>query len=139
MEKYISKITAWTIQNNELNAQNSVYDKDFHGANCHMFYVGDELTDNYLKYDFKKTPWAQTLMTAMDVIRDKHNMHITTKPYITEEGIRYCYEIYGLFPEYFRLLKTRAGYDTNEEAIDDAIRLVYSRKPLPEFVLSEKE
>jgi hypothetical protein len=60
-----------------------------------------------------------------DKLRGKHDLHITTKPYITEEGICFLFEIYGLYPEMFKLLKTKTGFASHYVALDAGIAYCY--------------
>lgn len=75
--------------------------------------------DNLIR---KPEYWGITLQRAGKYIRQTYNLHITIKPYITVEGILYLFEIYKLEQDRFRLLKSKTGFDTNEEAYDCALK-----------------
>ncbi len=65
-----------------------------------------------------------TLQMAMKWLREAHNLHITIKPYITNEGFMYAYEIHK-FEQYkymVLLVKAKAGFENNENACEDAIK-----------------
>jgi len=67
---------------------------------------------------------APTLQMAMKWLREAHNLHITIKPYITNEGFMYAYEIHK-FEQYkymVLLVKAKAGFENNENACEDAIK-----------------
>ena len=59
---------------------------------------------------------------ALKWLREVYNLHITIKPYITEEGIMYLFEIYKLEAEKFTLIKTKTGFEKCEEAAEFTIR-----------------
>lgn len=65
---------------------------------------------------------APTYQEAMDSLRKTHNLHITIKPYITTEGVMYAYEIYKLEQYKVSLLKSKAGFESNESACEAAIK-----------------
>lgn len=67
---------------------------------------------------------APTIQMAMKYLRKVYNLHITTKPYITTEGIMFVYEIYKLESDKFTLLKSKAGFKEPEEAVEAAIKYV---------------
>lgn len=76
-------------------------DNDFHDWNS-------EKEDN---------PWysAPPLQDAIRFIREEHHHHITTRPYMTEEGVRFYYQIYNLDSENFTpIYASKAGYTTCE-------------------------
>lgn len=65
---------------------------------------------------------APTHAIAMKYLREIYGLHITIKPYITTEGIMYAFEIYKLESDRFTLLKSKAGFEKSEEAVDAAIK-----------------
>ena len=61
----------------------------------------------------------------MEYLREKYNIHITVKPYVNEDGINFLYEIYTLEPYIFSLVKSKTGFNTNDEAVNSAIEYIY--------------
>ena len=59
---------------------------------------------------------------ALKWLREVHSLHITIKPYITEEGIMYLFEIYKLEAKKFTLIKSKTGFEKCEEAAESAIK-----------------
>lgn len=65
---------------------------------------------------------APTYQMTLKWLREVYNLHITIKPYITEEGIMYLFEIYKLEAEKFTLIKTKTGFEKSELANEAAIK-----------------
>lgn len=68
---------------------------------------------------------APSLWGMMEYLREKYNIHITVKPYVNEDGINFLYEIYTLEPYIFSLVKSKTGFNTNDEAVNSAIEYIY--------------
>ena len=68
---------------------------------------------------------APSVWGMMYYIRDKYNLHITTKPYVNEDGISFLYEIYSLDKYMFSLVKSKTGFNTSEDATNEAIKFVF--------------
>ena len=76
------------------------------------------------EYEGLRSEWfsAPTIQMTMKWLREVHNLHITIKPYITEEGIMYLFEIYKLERDKFTLLKSKTGFEKPELAENFAIK-----------------
>ena len=68
---------------------------------------------------------APSLWGMMAFISDNYNLHITTKPYVYEDGIGYVYEIYRIERYKFSLVKSKTGFEKPDKACDAAIKYVY--------------
>lgn len=64
---------------------------------------------------------APTLWMAMKWLREAHKLHITIKLYGTPSGIVYAYEICKLEQHTASLLKSKSGFENNENACEAAI------------------
>lgn len=96
---------------------------------CIGYYVDYEPND--VKYSFlgeTNSTWesrccsAPTPQMAKKWINEVCKLYITIKPYITEEGIMYLFEIYKLEREKFTLLKSKTGFEKPELAENFAIK-----------------
>ena len=65
---------------------------------------------------------APSQSLALKWLREVHNLHITIKPYITEDGNMYLFEIYKLEAEKFTLIKTKTGFEKSELANEAALK-----------------
>jgi len=63
-----------------------------------------------------------TLQMAMKWLREVHNIDVVIRPYITTEGLYYCYEIKKLHSEMVEGIKNHAGYEFHEQACEAAIK-----------------
>lgn len=68
---------------------------------------------------------APTLQAVMKQLREEHNLHITIEPYITTYGVMYTYKIYRLGRYTVSFLETKAGFENNESACENAIKYCY--------------
>lgn len=93
------------------------------GVPCRQAYFNGSLVD-YTMYGFCDGELldcpSQSL--ALKWLREVHKLHITIKPYITEEGIMYLFEIYKLEAEKFTLIKTKTGFEKSELANEAALK-----------------
>lgn len=111
-EDYVSYETAVLLK--EKGFDESVY--SFYKQNGFLDIVSCRTRNSYT-CDYA----APTHQMALKWLREVHNLHITIKPYITEEGIMYLFEIYKLEAEKFTLIKTKTGFEKSEQAIEAAI------------------
>lgn len=65
---------------------------------------------------------APTLWAVMKWLRELHRLCVVAKPYITEEGIFYLFEIKEMNKDSVVNKKTKTGFDTYEEACEAAIK-----------------
>lgn len=75
----------------------------------------------YCRNAFTTSYATPTHQMVLKWLREVYKLHITIKPYITTEGIMYVFEIYKLESDRFTLLKSKAGFEKSEEAVDAAI------------------
>lgn len=93
------------------------------------YYEPNELVKLLFEKGYTKYPisydgdeWFCYCQMALKWLREVHNLHITIKPYITEEGIMYLFEIYKLEAEKFTLIKTKTGFEKSEQANEAALK-----------------
>lgn len=85
-------------------------------------YLFEPLTEPHDQYGiWGDTIPAPTYQEAMNSLRKTHSLHITIEPYITTEGVMYAYKIHKLEQDKVSLLKSEAGFESNESACEDAI------------------
>ena len=65
---------------------------------------------------------APTLQMAMKWLRETHKLCTVVKPYVTEEGIFYLFEIKKLNKDLIINERTKTGFDTYEESSEGAIK-----------------
>lgn len=85
-------------------------------CNGEFFWYGD-----YSK-DRKGIMDAPTLQMAMKWLRDRYKLCVVVKPYITEEGIFYLFEIMEMNKDSVLNKKAKTGFDTYEEAGEAGIK-----------------
>lgn len=119
-EDYVSFETAKLLKEKGFDDEytNAFYDK------TENLYFIDLLSDLSEHTDNDTDIAASTLHVVMKWLREVHNLHITIKPYITEDGIMYLFEIYKLEAEKFTLIRSKTGFEKCEEAEESAIRYV---------------
>ena len=119
-EDYVSFETAKLLKEKGFDDEytNAFYDK------AGNLYFIDLLSDLSEHTDNDTDIAASTLHVVMKWLREVHNLHITIKPYITEDGIMYLFEIYKLEAEKFTLIRSKTGFEKCEEAEESAIRYV---------------
>jgi len=86
-------------------------------------YLFEPLSEPHDQYEiWGDTIPAPTYQEAMNSLRKKYSLHITIEPYITAEGVMYAYKIYKLEQYKVSSLKSKAGFESNESACEDAIK-----------------
>jgi len=103
-------------------------DKGF-DENCAALYDSrtSELSQRGVGYVFNNGQWinfitAPTVQMVMKWLREFHRLCVVVKPYITEEGIFYLFEIKEMNKDSVVNKKTKTGFDTYEDACEAGIK-----------------
>ena len=80
----------------------------------HNSFPKDVMTSNYID--------APTMWEAQKWLRNTHNLHISTKPYPSEDGLMWMFEIRGFTPYLVCVIKNKTGFQKEEEAFWEGIK-----------------
>lgn len=72
---------------------------------------------------------APTLSVANEWIRETYNMHVSTEPYVTNEGIKYLFKLWSVDNENlsFQKIKESTGYENPYDAIENGLMFVFNK------------
>lgn len=72
---------------------------------------------------------APTLSVANEWIRETYNMHVSTEPYVTNEGIKYLFKLWAVDKENlsFQKIKESTGYESPYDAIENGLMFVFNK------------
>ena len=65
---------------------------------------------------------APTLQMVMKWLNENHNLYVFARPYVTEDGVFYLYEIKRLHKFMIEPVATETGFEKSEQACEAAIK-----------------